>query len=73
MLDIDNLPPSALIGEAETAEILSVKRETLTSWRHTRKVDIPYCKIGRCVKYRASDLRQFIQSNMQRVSASEAA
>ena len=73
MLDIDALPHSALLGEAETAEILSIKRETLTTWRHTRKVDIPFCKIGRCVKYRAGDVRQFIQANMQRSSVSEAA
>ena len=63
MLDLDQLPASQLLNEREVASILSIKHKTLTSWRHTRQVDIPFVRLGGAVRYRAGDLRAFLEAN----------
>ena len=65
MLDLDQLPSSQLLNEKEVASILAVQQKTLTSWRHTKRVEIPFVKIGRSVKYRVDDLRTFVEANRQ--------
>jgi hypothetical protein len=73
MLDLDQLPSSQLLNEREVASILAVQQKTLTSWRHTKRVEIPFVKIGRSVKYRVSDLRTFVEANRQGSDFKEAA
>ncbi len=73
MLDLEQLPPSQLLNEKEAASILDLRHKTLTSWRHTKRVDIPFVKIGRSVKYRVSDLRAFVEANLQGSALKEAA
>ncbi len=51
----------ALVDQAAAAEILQVKPNTLTNWRCTKRYSIPYIKIGRCVRYRVSDLLAFVE------------
>ena len=64
MLDLESLPASSFINEREVAAILGIQYKTLTTWRHTRAVDIPYLKVGRAVRYQVSDVRTFITGNM---------
>lgn len=45
----------------EAAEYLGIKPQTLAVWRCTRRYDIPSVKIGRCVRYRKTDLDKFIK------------
>jgi excisionase family DNA binding protein len=45
----------------EAAEYLGIKPQTLSVWRCTHRYDIPAVKIGRCVRYRKSDLDKFIE------------
>jgi excisionase family DNA binding protein len=51
-----------LLDEAAAAAILGVTPGTLSVWRCTRRYDLPYVKVGRRVRYRASDLEAWLQS-----------
>ena len=58
-------PTSPALGEAllpprEAASILRVEVETLADWRFHR-IGPPYVKTGRLVRYRPSDLEQWIR------------
>lgn len=44
----------------EAAEILGVAVGTLTQWRTTRRVSLPYVKVGRHVRYKPEDVERFI-------------
>lgn len=55
----DNLTPP------QAAEFLQVPQATLSVWRSTNRVVLPYFKLGGHVRYRRADLEQFIASNMR--------
>jgi hypothetical protein len=50
-----------LLNTEQAAEILQVTAGTLTVWRSTRRYPLKYVKVGRRVKYRASDLEDFLR------------
>ncbi len=52
-------PPVNVDGE-QASEVLSVKESTLAVWRSTGRYNLPYLKVGRLVKYRISDLAEFL-------------
>lgn len=54
----DNLTPK------QTAQLLNVPEATLSVWRCTNRVVLPYFKLGHHVRYRRSDLERFIEQNM---------
>ncbi len=54
------------LPEAEAAEYLGVKPNTLAVWRTTGRYSLPYVKVGRLVRYRKSDLDRFIASRTVR-------
>lgn len=49
-----------LLTPIEVAAILSVSVGTLNVWRCTRRVELPFIKIGRSVRYPESALQKFI-------------
>lgn len=51
---------SRLLNRQEAAAFLGVKEDTLAVWLSTKKYDIPVVKVGRLVRYRFSDLLDFI-------------
>ena len=53
------------IDEKRTAEVLGVKVSTLTNWRATGRYSLPYIKVGRLVRYRVTDLAQWIAKRRQ--------
>lgn len=53
---------SRLLTPNQVAEILGVDVETLNVWRTTKRYKLHYVKAGRLVRYRLSDLNQFIES-----------
>ena len=53
-----------LLSCEETAKILGVRPQTLATWRLYGR-PLPYCKIGRLVKYRRSDVLAFIEQSMK--------
>ena len=48
------------IDDQQAAEVLDVKPNTLAVWRSTGRYNLPYLKVGRLVKYRISDLAEFL-------------
>jgi len=50
-----------LLTPQETAELLGVAVGTLTMWRTTRRVVLPYVRVGRHVRYKPEDVRRFVE------------
>lgn len=49
-----------LISAEQAAEYLDVSTRTLANWRCRGFPNVPYSKLGRCIKYRISDLEAYI-------------
>lgn len=58
-----------LLTPAQTAELLGISVETLAVWRCKKRYNLPYVKVGRSVKYRETDVHQFIESRLRGTSA----
>jgi excisionase family DNA binding protein len=52
-----------LVSRQEAADILNVQPQTLAKWASVRRYDLPYIKVGKAVRYRRSDLQQFMNRN----------
>ena len=52
-----------LLSTKEAAEILGFNEETLQRWRRDGSIKIPFCRIGRIVKYKRSDIDNFIKKS----------
>ncbi|MNZ98632.1 Helix-turn-helix domain protein [compost metagenome] len=48
------------INDEEAAAVLGVKKSTLSVWRSTGRYDLKFIKVGRLVRYRISDLAEFL-------------
>ena len=59
-LGYDSKKPPAHLGDKETAQVLGVKTSTLAVWRSTGRYHLPFLKVGRLVRYRISDLADFL-------------
>lgn len=57
-----------LLDNSEAAEFLGVSPTTLTTWRSTKRYDLPYVKVGGSVRYDEADLVGFIESRKVRVT-----
>ncbi|MBU2763457.1 helix-turn-helix domain-containing protein [Acidithiobacillus caldus] len=58
-----NCPPEAIpaqVDETAAAQILNIKKSTLSNWRCTGRYHLPYIKTGRLVRYRTFDLAEWI-------------
>lgn len=55
---------SILINRREAAEFLGVAESTLAFWKCVGRYNLKYIKIGRLVKYRISDLEEFIEQGI---------
>jgi len=64
-LDVYKLEATRLLTEDQTAAILEVSPGTLSVWRSTGRYNLPFLKIGRKVRYRAGDVRQFMESRLK--------
>lgn len=53
-----------LLTRKQAAEFLGVKEATLAHWKCTGRYNLSSVKIGRLVKYRVSDLEQFIANGV---------
>jgi len=53
-----------LLTPEQVAEILGIKVETLSHWRHKKRYHLNFVKIGRCVRYRRSDVEDFIKDRL---------
>ena len=53
---------SNLLDEKDAAARLNISITTLRTWRSTKRYPLNYLKIGRCVRYRPSDIEAFMDS-----------
>ena len=53
-----------LLTTREAAELLGIKENTLTIWRNTDRQHIPYIKIGRAIRYKRSDLVNYLNERI---------
>ena len=51
-----------LLTPDEVSNLLGVKKHTLAVWRSSGRYNLPFIKAGRLVRYRQSDLDQFLES-----------
>jgi excisionase family DNA binding protein len=49
-----------LLTRDEAAELLGVKVQTLASWACSGRYNLPMVKVGKSVRYRLSDLEEFL-------------
>ena len=61
---------NALLTEDEAAALLKVQPATLATWRVRGRPNLPFVRVGRCVRYRLEDLIAFINRQV-RQSTSE--
>jgi len=50
-----------LLSNNKAADYLGITPATLDVWRCTKRYPIPFIKVGRLVKYRQSDLDEFLE------------
>lgn len=63
-----------LLDDAQVAAVLGVSPETLAAWRSTKRVTLPYIKVGgRLVRYRRSDVIALIEAGLQPQPATDEA
>lgn len=55
-----------LMTPKQAAEALGVTQGTLMVWRSTKRYPLDYVKVGRLVRYRPEDIRQFL--NLRKVA-----
>lgn len=58
-----------LLTETEAARFLRLAPGTLAVWRSRRRYNLPFVHVGRCIRYRLSDLQQWVKASV--VSHSE--
>ena len=59
LVPIDNLTPR------RAAQLLNLPEATLSVWRSTNRVVLPFFKLGHHVRYRRADLERFISANLR--------
>jgi excisionase family DNA binding protein len=59
-----------LITPEQAADYLGVSTRTLANWRSLGFPNIPYSKIGRCIRYRLADLDDYITRHSHNVEVS---
>ena len=52
--------PPLQVDDRDAAHVLGVKTSTLAVWRSTGRYNLPYIKVGRLIRYRVSDLADFL-------------
>ena len=60
-----------LLDEQAAAAFLDVSPGTLSVWRSTGRYALPFVKIGRKVRYRRSDLAEWVESRARMTGATQ--
>lgn len=58
-----------LLTPDEAATFLGVEPSTLACWRSTKRYALTWIRVGSLVRYRRSDLEQFLESHAERPKA----
>lgn len=59
---MSNFNSEALLTREQAAAYLNIAPKTLANWASNGKVQIPYSKLGKLVRYRVADLDAFLES-----------
>ena len=51
-----------LLSPDDVAEILGISTSTLAKWRRSKEPDLPFLRLNGRIKYRASDIDDFLES-----------
>lgn len=62
---------SELLDEKQAAEHLTVSPGTLSVWRSTGRYNLPFVKVGRMVRYRRSDLDEWLDARLRESGSTE--
>jgi len=62
---VKNDSPTQLLTRKAAAEFLGCKENTLAVWATNKRYSLPFYKVGRLVKYKISDLENFILENQK--------
>ena len=57
---------TTLLTREQAAEYLGIAPQTLAVWATTKRYNLPFIKVGRCVRYRRSDLDRFLEQQTVR-------
>lgn len=60
-----SLDDNVIINTALASILLCTPEKSLIKWRSTGEHNIPFIKIGRNVRYRTKDLREWIEKHVQ--------
>jgi predicted site-specific integrase-resolvase len=60
-----------LLNEKAAAAFLDVEPGTLSVWRSTGRYGIPFVKVGHLVRYRRTDLEDWLQSRTRTSGSTE--
>ncbi|NQY26157.1 MAG: helix-turn-helix domain-containing protein [Piscirickettsiaceae bacterium] len=53
----------SLLTSEQTADYLNISTATLNKWRCEGRIKLPYKKVGRCVRYRLSDVEVYLEQH----------
>jgi excisionase family DNA binding protein len=56
-----NVNPPELLTREAAAQYIGCKAQTLAIWASTHRYDLPFIRVGRLVRYRKSDLDEFLR------------
>ncbi|WP_257296730.1 helix-turn-helix domain-containing protein [Endozoicomonas sp. YOMI1] len=62
---INDYTPNTLLTPKQADQALHLSEKTLAVWRSTGRYELPYVKVGRWVRYRWSDILQFMDNRTQ--------
>ena len=68
---LKNSSSDPLLSPPEAAAYIGVSENTLGVWRCVGRYAIPFIKVGRLVRYRASDLDAWLESRTRTSGATE--
>ena len=60
-----SLDDNIIVDTPEAALLIRTPEKSLIKWRSTGEHNIPFIKIGRNVRYRTKDLREWIEARIQ--------
>lgn len=66
--EIDMNHDKKLLTQNEAASLLGVKPHTLSVWRCTKRYPLPFVRVGRCVRYKFTDIENFISKNRTQIN-----
>ncbi|UOA06946.1 helix-turn-helix domain-containing protein [Methylobacter sp. S3L5C] len=60
-----SLDENIIVDTSEASILICTPEKSLIKWRSTGEHNIPFIKIGRNVRYRTKDLREWIEKHVQ--------